>query len=421
MPPHLYAIADTAYQQMLTYRENQSMLITGESGAGKTVNTKKVIQYFALVAAGGPPKSDAKAGAPKSAKDMTLEDKIVAANPALEAFGNAKTTRNDNSSRFGKFIRIHFGASGKLAFGDIETYLLEKSRVTFQLGGERNYHIFYQVISGKKPELIEKLLVSQDPYDYPTISQGVVVVKNLDDGEELLLTDEAFEILGFNPEQIDGIYKIAAAIMHHMNMQFRQKQREEQAEPDGTEDADKTCFLLGLNSSEFLKYLCNPRVKVGTEFVTKGQTVPQVAYSKAALAKAVFERLFNWLCVNINEALSTTLPRNYFIGVLDIAGFEIFDFNTFEQLCINYTNEKLQQFFNHHMFVLEQETYKKEGIDWQTVDFGMDLAATLDLIEKPMGILAILEEECMFPKATDQTFKDKLHFRITVTKMWKVQ
>jgi myosin heavy subunit len=406
MPPHLYAIADTAYQQMLTYRENQSMLITGESGAGKTVNTKKVIQYFALVAASGPAPGSAKA---TSAKDMTLEDKIVAANPALEAFGNAKTTRNDNSSRFGKFIRIHFGASGKLSFGDIETYLLEKSRVTFQLGGERNYHIFYQVISGKKPELIEKLLVSQDPYDYPTISQGVVVVKNLDDGEELLLTDEAFNILGFNAEQIDGIYKISAAILHHMNMEFRQKQREEQAEPDGTESADKCCFLLGLNSSEFLKYLCNPRVKVGTEFVTKGQTVPQVAYSKAALGKAVFERLFNWLCVNINEALATTLPRNYFIGVLDIAGFEIFDFNTFEQLCINYTNEKLQQFFNHHMFVLEQETYKKEGIDWQTVDFGMDLAATLDLIEKPMGILAILEEECMFPKASDQTFKDKLY------------
>ena len=164
MPPHLYAIADTAYQQMLTYRENQSMLITGESGAGKTVNTKKVIQYFALIAASGV--------ATQNPNDMTLEDKIVAANPALEAFGNAKTTRNDNSSRFGKFIRIHFGASGKLSCGDIETYLLEKSRVTFQLAGERNYHIFYQVLSGRKPELIEKLLLSKDPYDYPTISQG---------------------------------------------------------------------------------------------------------------------------------------------------------------------------------------------------------------------------------------------------------
>merc|ERR1711911_187170 len=218
--------------------------------------------------------------------------------------------------------------------------------------------------SGKKPELTERLLVTTDPYDYPTISQGVVVVKNLDDGDELLLTDDAFNVLGFNEEQKDGIYKISAGILHHMNMQFRNKQREEQAEADGTENADKCCFLLGLNSSDFLKYLCNPRVKVGTEFVTKGQTCPQVAYSQGALAKAIFERLFDWLCVAINEALSTTLPRNFFIGVLDIAGFEIFDFNTFEQLCINFTNEKLQQFFNHHMFVLEQETYKKEGIDW---------------------------------------------------------
>ena len=168
MPPHLYAIADTSYQQMLTYRENQSMLITGESGAGKTVNTKKVIQYFALVAAGA-----VKGGS----SEMTLEDKIVAANPALEAFGNAKTLRNDNSSRFGKFIRIHFGTSGKLSCGDIETYLLEKSRVTFQLGGERNYHIFYQILSGRMPNLLEKLVLSGDPYDYPTCSQGVVTVK----------------------------------------------------------------------------------------------------------------------------------------------------------------------------------------------------------------------------------------------------
>ena len=409
MPPHLYAVSDTAYQAMLTYRENQSMLITGESGAGKTVNTKKVIQYLALVAAGGASETLVDTSAAKSVKDMTLEDKIVSANPAMEAFGNAKTLRNDNSSRFGKFIRIHFGASGRLSCGDIETYLLEKSRVTFQLDGERNYHIFYQIISGKKPELIDRLLVTTDPYDYPTISQGVVVVKNVDDGDELLLTDDAFNVLGFTEEQKDGIYKISAGIMHHMNIQFRNKQREEQAEADGTENADKCCFLLGLNSSDFLKYLCNPRVKVGTEFVTKGQTCPQVAYSQGALAKAIFERLFDWLCVNINQALSTTLPRNFFIGVLDIAGFEIFDFNTFEQLCINFTNEKLQQFFNHHMFVLEQETYKKEGIDWETVDFGMDLAATLDLIEKPMGILAILEEECMFPKASDSTFKDKLY------------
>merc|ERR1711990_734206 len=228
------------------------------------------------------------------------------------------------------------------------------------------------------------------------------------DGEELQLTDDAFHILGFNEEQIDGIYKISAGILHHMNQNYRNKQREEQAEPDGTENADKCCFLMGLNSSDYCKYICNPRVKVGTEFVTKGQTVPQVEYSKSALAKAVFERLFDWMALNINEALSTTLPRSFFIGILDIAGFEIFEFNTFEQLCINFTNEKLQQFFNHHMFVLEQEEYKREGIEWEMIDFGMDLAATIELIEKPLGIMSILEEECMFPKATDMTFRDKL-------------
>merc|ERR1712142_926793 len=182
----------------------------------------------------------------------------------------------------------------------------------------------------------------------------------------------------------------------------------EQGEPDGTEDADKCCYLFGINSADLLKYLCCPRVKVGAEFVTKAQTPAQIVYSRGALAKAIFEKLFKWVAMNINEALATKLQRSFFIGCLDIAGFEIFGFNTFEQLCINFTNEKLQQFFNHHMFILEQEEYKREGIHWETIDFGMDLAATIELIEKPLGIMSTLEEECMFPKATDMTFRDKL-------------
>merc|ERR1712142_1358341 len=183
----------------------------------------------------------------------------------------------------------------------------------------------------------------------------------------------------------------------------------EQGEPDGTEDADKCCYLFGINSADYLKYLCCPRVKVGAEFVTKAQTPAQIVYSRGALAKAIFEKLFKWVAMNINEALYTTLQRSFFIGCLDIAGFEIFGFNTFEQLCINFTNEKLQQFFNHHMFVLEQEEYKKEGIKWESIDFGMDLAETIDLIEKPGGILAMLEEECIVPKATDTTYLNKMH------------
>merc|ERR1719209_1164453 len=206
-----------------------------------------------------------------------------------------------------------------------------------------------------------------------------------------------------------GIYKLTGAVMHHGNMHFRQKQREEQAEPEGTEVADKISYLLGLNSADMLKALCYPRVKVGNEFVTKGQTVPQVNNSVSALAKSIYERMFLWMVIRINQQLDTKQARQYYIGVLDIAGFEIFDYNSMEQLCINFTNEKLQQFFNHTMFVLEQEEYKKEGIIWEFIDFGMDLAACIELIEKPLGVFAILEEECMFPKASDTTFKNKLY------------
>uniref|UniRef100_A0A8D0N2C7 Myosin heavy chain 3 n=1 Tax=Sus scrofa TaxID=9823 RepID=A0A8D0N2C7_PIG len=403
-PPHIFSISDNAYQFMLTDRENQSILITGESGAGKTVNTKRVIQYFATIAATGDlaKKKDSK-------MKGTLEDQIISANPLLEAFGNAKTVRNDNSSRFGKFIRIHFGTTGKLASADIETYLLEKSRVTFQLKAERSYHIFYQILSNKKPELIELLLITTNPFDYPFISQGEILVASIDDAEELLATDSAIDILGFTPEEKSGLYKLTGAVMHYGNMKFKQKQREEQAEPDGTEVADKTAYLMGLNSSDLLKALCFPRVKVGNEYVTKGQTVDQVHHAVNALSKSVYEKLFLWMVTRINQQLDTKLPRQHFIGVLDIAGFEIFEYNSLEQLCINFTNEKLQQFFNHHMFVLEQEEYKKEGIEWTFIDFGMDLAACIELIEKPMGIFSILEEECMFPKATDTSFKNKLY------------
>ncbi|XP_078029043.1 myosin-7-like isoform X2 [Epinephelus lanceolatus] len=402
-PPHIFSISDNAYQYMLADRENQSILITGESGAGKTVNTKRVIQYFASIAAGGIKKDTV-------AKDKgTLEDQIIQANPALEAFGNAKTIRNDNSSRFGKFIRIHFDTRGKLASADIETYLLEKSRVIFQLKAERDYHIFYQILSNKKPELLEMLLITNNPYDYAFISQGETQVASINDSEELMATDDAFDVLGFTQEEKNSAYKLTGAIMHHGNMKFKQKQREEQAEAVGTEDADKVAYLMGLNSADLIKGLLHPRVKVGNEWVTKGQNVAQVTYAVGALSKAVYERMFLWMVMRINQSLETRQPRQYFIGVLDIAGFEIFDFNTFEQLCINFTNEKLQQFFNHHMFVLEQEEYKKEGIEWTFIDFGMDLQACIDLIEKPMGIMSILEEECMFPKASDTTFKAKLY------------
>ncbi|NXD52510.1 MYH7 protein, partial [Corvus moneduloides] len=401
-PPHIYSIADNAYNDMLRSKPCPGGPQTedGESGAGKTVNTKRVIQYFAIVAA---------LGDTPGKKVGTLEDQIIEANPAMEAFGNAKTIRNDNSSRFGKFIRIHFGPSGKLASADIDIYLLEKSRVIFQQPKERSYHIYYQILSGKKPELQDMLLLSLNPYDYHFCSQGVTTVDNLDDGEELMATDHAMDILGFSNDEKYGCYKIVGAIMHFGNMKFKQKQREEQAEADGTESADKAAYLMGISSADLIKGLLHPRVKVGNEYVTKGQNVEQVVYAVGALAKATYDRMFKWLVTRINKTLDTKLARQFFIGVLDIAGFEIFEFNSFEQLCINFTNEKLQQFFNHHMFVLEQEEYKKEGIEWVFIDFGLDLQACIDLIEKPLGILSILEEECMFPKASDMTFKSKLY------------
>ncbi|XP_039104627.1 myosin-7B isoform X2 [Hyaena hyaena] len=350
-PPHIYAVADNAYNDMLRNRENQSMLITGESGAGKTVNTKRVIQYFAIVAAlGDGPGKKAQFLATKTGG--TLEDQIIEANPAMEAFGNAKTLRNDNSSRFGKFIRIHFGPSGKLASADIDSYLLEKSRVIFQLPGERGYHVYYQILSGKKPELQDMLLLSMNPYDYHFCSQGVITVDNMDDGEELMATDHAMDILGFSVDEKCACYKIVGALLHFGNMKFKQKQREEQAEADGTESADKAAYLMGVSSGDLLKGLLHPRVRVGNEYVTKGQSVEQVVFAVGALAKATYDRLFRWLVSRINHTLDTKLPRQFFIGVLDIAGFEIFE---------------------------------------------------------PLGILSILEEECMFPKASDASFRAKLY------------
>lgn len=403
MPPHLFSISDNAYHSMLADRENQSILITGESGAGKTENTKKVISYFAFVTANPSKKGE------EVEKKGSLEDQIVQANPLLEAYGNAKTNRNNNSSRFGKFIRIHFGTTGKIAGADIEFYLLEKSRVTSQMKGERNFHIFYQLLSDYGKKYHDKLLVSADPALYSFINQGELTIDGVDDAEEMKLTDEAIDILGFSNDERMSLFKCTTSVINMGEMKFKQRPREEQAEADGTAEAEKVAFLLGVNAKDLLNSFLKPKVKVGNEFVTKGQNLDQVNFAVNALAKSLYSRLFTWLVARVNKTLDTKVKRQYFIGVLDIAGFEIFDENGFEQICINYTNERLQQFFNHHMFVQEQEEYKKENIQWTFIDFGMDLQACIDLIEKPMGIMSILEEECMFPKATDQTFRQKLY------------
>ncbi|KHJ96159.1 myosin head [Oesophagostomum dentatum] len=383
MPPHLFAISDLAYRNMLQDRENQSMLITGESGAGKTENTKKVIAYFATVGA-----SQQEGVVADGKKKVTLEDQIVQTNPVLEAFGNAKTVRNNNSSRFGKFIRIHFSKAGKVASCDIEHYLLEKSRVIRQAPGERCYHIFYQIFSDYKPELKKSLELDKPLKDYWFVAQAELKIDGVNDTEEFQLTDEAFDILNFSAEEKLNCYRLMGALMHMGNMKFKQRPREEQAEPDGTDEAEKASNMYGVNFEEFLKALTKPRVKVGTEWVSKGQNVDQVTWSTGAMAKGLYARIFNLAAESATQ--------------------NAFQFNSFEQLWINFVNEKLQQFFNHHMFVLEQEEYAREGIQWTFIDFGLDLQACIELIEKPLGIISMLDEECIVPKATDMTLAQKL-------------
>merc|ERR1712235_61999 len=317
----------------------------------------------------------------------SLEEQIIQANPPLEAYGNAKTVRNNNSSRFGKFIRIHFGPTSKIAAADIETYLLEKSRITFQLEIERNYHIFYQLMTDAYPKYWEMCLLGDKPFpgDYFFIAQGVLTVAGMDDAEEMRATDTA---LG--------------------TQEWKQKGREEQAEPDGMDWVTRAAQLLEIEVDYFVDTFMKPKLKVGKDFVKKGQNLEQVAFAISATSKSLFARMFDWVVLLVNDPLDTPNPRKNFIGVLDIAGLEIFELSVLEQLLINYTNERLQQFFNHHMFVQEQEEYKAEGIQWAFVDFGMDLVVTIELIEKKMGILAMLEEECIVPKATDKTYLEKM-------------
>merc|ERR1712168_1625000 len=397
-----------AYRGMLTNKKDNAMLITGESGAGKTENTKKVITYLAMVATGSGKKVE---------KKVSLEDQIVATNPILESYGNAKTARNDNSSRFGKFIRIHFTQSGKLAGCDIVSYLLEKSRITEQQEVERSYHIFYQLLQPYGDGICEgglraKCFVSNDIYDYIYVSQGKTTVSSIDDNEELEYTEDAFNVLCFLEWEKFDCYMLTSGVMTAGGIIYIQKGRDDQAECEaiGPETfPGKVANTFQIDAELMIKYFCKPRIKVGTEWVTKGQSCEQATGAVGGIARAIFDRIFKWLIIKCNDTLiDATLKKANFCAVLDIAGFEIFEYNGFEQISINFVNEKLQQFFNHHMFVVEQEEYVKEGIDWVMVDFGMDLAAAIIMFEKPMGIWAILEEESLFPKATDKSFEEKL-------------
>ncbi|XP_063735032.1 myosin-10 isoform X1 [Eleginops maclovinus] len=412
MPPHIYAISEAAYRSMLQDREDQAILCTGESGAGKTENTKKVIQYMAHVA------SSHKGVTPGRNKEALqsmqygeLERQLLQANPILEAFGNAKTVKNDNSSRFGKFIRINFDVAGYIVGANIETYLLEKSRATRQAKDERTFHIFYQLLCGTSDETKADLLLGTAD-EYRFLSGGSIPVPGQSDSENFTQTMDSMAIMGFNPEESLSMLKVISSVLQFGNISFMKEKNHDQASmPDNTA-AQKLCHLLGINVLEFTRAILTPRIKVGREYVQKAQTKEQADFAVEALAKASYERLFRWLVHRINRALDRRQRQGAsFIGILDIAGFEIFQLNSFEQLCINYTNEKLQQLFNHTMFILEQEEYQREGIEWNFIDFGLDLQPCIDLIEKPAhppGVLALLDEECWFPRATDRSFVEKV-------------
>ncbi|XP_066531142.1 myosin-9 [Hoplias malabaricus] len=408
MPPHIYAITDTAYRSMMQDREDQSILCTGESGAGKTENTKKVIQYLAHVASSHKTKKD------QNILVLThgeLEKQLLQANPILEAFGNAKTVKNDNSSRFGKFIRINFDVNGYIVGANIETYLLEKSRAIRQAREERTFHVFYYMLSGAGDKIRTELCL--EGYNkYRFLSNGNVTIPGQQDKDMFTDTMEAMRIMGFSEEEQIGLLRVVSSVLQLGNMSFKKERHSDQASmPDDTA-AQKVSHLMGMNVTDFTRAILTPRIKVGRDYVQKAQTQEQAEFAVEALAKATYERMFRWLVMRINKALDKTKRQGAsFIGILDIAGFEIFELNSFEQLCINYTNEKLQQLFNHTMFILEQEEYQREGIEWSFIDFGLDLQPCIDLIEKtasPPGILALLDEECWFPKATDKSFVEKV-------------
>ena len=336
----------------------------------------------------------------------------------MEAFGNAQTVRNNNSSRFGKFIRIEFTRSGQIAGAFIDWYLLEKSRVVKLNCNERNYHIFYQFLRGADSRLKEDFLLDgRGVDDFIYTRDGNEMIAGISDVDEWNALLEAFRIMGFSDVEQKSIICTVAIVLLLGNITVtKESLRADQANltKEAYVEVEKVCHLLKIPQEPFIQGLLHPKVKAGKEWVEKVQTPEQVRSSLDALSKGIYERAFGDLVSRINRQLDRAgvgLEDSCFIGVLDIAGFEIFEENSFEQLCINYTNEKLQQFFNHHMFVLEQEEYAREQIEWKFIDFGKDLQPTIELIEvpNPIGIFSCLDEDSVMPKATDKSFTEKLH------------
>nr|XP_027093892.1 myosin-6-like isoform X2 [Coffea arabica] len=399
LSPHPFAVADAAYRLMMNDGINQSILVSGESGAGKTESTKQLMRYLAYM------------GGRAAAEGRTVEQQVLESNPVLEAFGNAKTVRNNNSSRFGKFVEIQFDDKGRISGAAVRTYLLERSRVCQVSDPERNYHCFYMLCAAPQEDLQRYKL--GDPRSFHYLNQtNCYMLDGVDDSKEYLATRKAMDIVGINADEQDGIFRVVASILHLGNIEFAKGKEIDSSVPKD----EKSWFhlrtaaeLLMCDAKALEDSLCKRVIVTRDETITKWLDPEAAVVSRDALAKVVYSRLFDWLVDKINSSIGQDPNSKLLIGVLDIYGFESFKTNSFEQFCINLTNEKLQQHFNQHVFKMEQEEYTKEEINWSYIEF-IDNQDVLDLIEKkPGGIIALLDEACMFPRSTHETFAQKLY------------
>ncbi|XP_077389347.1 unconventional myosin-Va isoform X1 [Festucalex cinctus] len=397
LEPHIFSVAENAYRTMIREERNQSIIISGESGSGKTVSAKFTMRYFAVV--GG------------AAQQTSVEDKVLASNPIMEAIGNAKTTRNDNSSRFGKYIQIGFGKKGDIIGANMSTYLLEKSRVVFQAAAERNYHIFYQLCASRQlPEMRSLKLVAPEHFRYTNQGEDANIA-GTDDVMEMERTRNAFTILGVLPDQQMELFRILAAVLHLGNVKISGSGRNSDRSYIDADDSSLAIFskLLGVEATHMAHWLCHRRLVLAGDALVKPMTGQQAVEARDALAKHIYEQMFKWTVHRLNSALRSQAGRTKtFIGVLDIYGFETFERNSFEQFCINYANEKLQQQFNRHVFHLEQEEYVREELTWSRIEFS-DNQQCIHLIEGQLGLLDLLDEECRMPKGSDDSWVQKLY------------
>uniref|UniRef100_A0A8C7MJ17 Myosin VC n=1 Tax=Oncorhynchus kisutch TaxID=8019 RepID=A0A8C7MJ17_ONCKI len=393
MDPHIFAVAEEAYKQMARNNKNQSVIVSGESGAGKTVSARYVMRYFAMVS--------------KSSSKTHVEDKVLASNPITEAIGNAKTTRNDNSSRFGKYTEISFDRRYQIIGANMRTYLMEKSRVVSQSENERNYHIFYQMCAcAEQSEFKSLRLCDADEFRY-TCMGGETGIEGVDDRKDMEETRRTFSLLG-KSHHFSDVFKVLAGILHLGNVEIRNVGSDRSSVSSSDQHLAAFCDLLGVSPDGVTRWLCHRRIAMVAETVVKAVPSERAVNSRDALAKQIYAHLFDCVIQKINAALQVPGKQHSFIGVLDIYGFETFEINSFEQFCINYANEKLQQQFNLHVFKLEQDEYMKEDIPWTLIDF-YDNQPVIDLIEAKMGILDLLDEECLFPQGTDQNWLQKLY------------